>query len=151
VTEALTLIGFDYGNKRIGVAVGQTVTGTATPLETIACVDGKPDWSRISRLIEQWHPQALVVGDPLNMDGTDQEVSINADKFSDELTRRFPLPVYRTDERLSSYEAKQRLKSTRDLDPVAAQAILETWLAEYSANPGRDATIRPSTSNSEPK
>ena len=151
MTESLTLICFDYGNKRIGVAVGQTITKTATPLETIPCVHGDPDWQRISELINQWHPQALVVGDPLNMDGTDQEISISADKFSHDLKQRYSLPVYRADERLSSYEAKQRLKSTRNLDPVAAQAILETWLAGHSVDPGNDATIRPSNTNTELK
>ena len=149
--SSLTLIGFDYGEKRIGVAVGQTVTNTASPLETVACANGRPDWNRISRLITQWRPQALVVGEPLNMDGTGQEVSVAADKFAEQLRRRFSLPVYRVDERLSSYEAKERLKSTRELDPVAAQAILETWLSEYSATPSNNATIRGNTTGTETK
>lgn len=151
MTGTLTLLGFDYGEKRIGVAVGQTVTKTATPLETVSCVNGKPDWNRITQLIRQWHPQALIVGEPLNMDGTEQEICIAATGFADELKRRFSLPVYRADERLSSYEAKQRLKDTRNLDPVAAQAILETWLSEYSATLNNDATIRANTSGTELK
>lgn len=151
MTKALTLICFDYGEKRIGVAVGQTITKTATPLETISSTNGKPDWNRISQLILQWRPQALVVGDPLTMEGTDQEVSIAASKFADELKKRFSLAVYRADERLSSYEAKRRLKTTRNLDPVAAQTILETWLSEYSAYPDNDATIRANASDTETK
>lgn len=151
MSETLTLIGFDYGEKRIGVAVGQTVTKTATPLETVSCVKGRPDWNRISQLIRQWSPQALVVGEPLNMDGTEQEVGIAAGKFAGELKRRFSLPVYRIDERLSSYEAKVRLKATRGLDPVAAQAILETWLSEYSVSHANDATIRANTTGTESK
>jgi putative Holliday junction resolvase len=131
VKETLTLIGFDYGKKRIGVAVGQTLTGTATPLETILVTRGEPDWDRISKLIREWQPAALVVGLPLNMDGTSQSMTRDSNRFVRELSERFNYPVYRADERLSSYEAKSRLKDTRNLDPVAAQAILETWLSEH--------------------
>ena len=147
MTKALTLIGFDFGEKRIGVAVGQTLTGTATPLETIPALAGIPDWNRIARLIQQWRPQALIVGEPLNMDGTKQEITATATGFADELRRRFALPVMLADERLSSYEARQRLKDTYHLDPVAAQAILETWLSEHSSLPDNDATISKSASN----
>jgi putative Holliday junction resolvase len=131
VTETLTLLGFDYGKKRIGVAVGQTLTGTATPLGTVAVNRGEPDWDRIAGIVQEWRPAALVVGLPLNMDGTSQSMTRESGRFARELGKRFGCPVYRADERLSSYEAKMRLKDTRGLDPVAAQAILETWLSEY--------------------
>jgi putative Holliday junction resolvase len=135
VTETLTLIGFDYGKKRIGVAVGQTLTRTATPLGTVPVTNGIPDWDRISKIIQEWRPAALVVGLPLNMDGTSQAMTRESNRFVRQLSERYQYPVYRADERLSSYEAKSRLQDTRNLDPVAAQAILETWLSEYPSAP----------------
>ncbi len=140
--QILTLICFDYGKKRIGAAVGQTLTGTATPLETIPVTGGEPDWERINHLIHTWTPHALIVGDPLNMDGTRQQMTRAADRFSRELLDRFGLPVYRADERLSSYEAGTRLQGTHNLDPVAAQAILETWFAEHPDFGVKSGTIR---------
>jgi putative Holliday junction resolvase len=128
-TEPSRLLCFDYGAKRIGVAVGQSLTGTATPLEIVAARRGRPDWNRIAALIAEWRPDALVVGNPLNMDGTRQEATDAADRFARRLEGRFGLPVYREDERLSTVEAKNLLRSTRDLDAVSAQLILESWLA----------------------
>ena len=123
-----TLLCFDVGEKRIGTAVGQTVTGTATPLETIAVKNNKPDWDRISQLIQQWQPDKLVVGYPLQMDDNRQPMTERSERFVRQLDGRYHLPVETIDERLSSYEARQRIKSTRNVDPVAAQVILETWL-----------------------
>jgi putative Holliday junction resolvase len=139
-----TLICFDYGEKRIGVAVGQTITATATPLETIQVRNNQPDWNRISRLIEQWRPAALVVGQPLNMDGTRQLLTDLAERFARQLEGRYHLPVHLADERLSTYEAKDRLQDIHNLDPVAAQVILEAWLLEYTkiSNPGVTMTDR---------
>lgn len=134
MTKGQTLICFDYGTKRIGVAVGQTLTHTATPLETVTVKNNTPDWDRISQLIKQWSPQALVVGNPLSMDDSRQEMTDAADKFSRQLSGRYKLPVFRADERLSSYEAQQRLKSSYELDPMAAQIILESWLADNREN-----------------
>ncbi|MFQ5659480.1 MAG: Holliday junction resolvase RuvX [Gammaproteobacteria bacterium] len=125
------LICFDYGEKRIGVAVGQTLTATASPLETISVRNGKPDWHRISALIDQWRPQALIVGRPLCMDGSRQPLTNLTGKFVRQLKGRYHLPVHYEDERLSSYEARQRQKNRNDqLDAIAAQVILESWLAE---------------------
>lgn len=128
-TDPSSLLCFDYGEQRIGVAVGQSLTGTANPLEIVAVRRGRPDWERIAALITQWRPDALVVGNPLNMDGTRQAVTDSADRFARRLEGRFGLPVFRADERLSTIEAKNLLRRTRDLDAVAAQLILETWLA----------------------
>ena len=125
-----TYICFDYGEKRIGVAVGQTLTGTATPLETIRVINGKPDWEKITGLIRQWQPEALVVGLPVHMDDSRQAITDSAEKFSRQLEGRYLLRVFRAEERLSTYEARDRLKRNRDLDPVAAQVILESWLLE---------------------
>ena len=141
MTGARTLLCFDYGKKRIGVAVGQTLTATATPLKTISVNNGNPDWDAISRTIEEWQTDALVVGKPLNMDGTGQPMTRASNVFAKELSERYGLPVYRVDERLSSYEAKLRIRDTYNLDPVAAQVMLETWLSENSEQDSKDDTI----------
>ncbi len=128
--EIKSLLCFDFGTKRIGVAVGQTITQTATPLQTVRNKNNHPDWNNIEQLIDEWQPDALVVGLPLNMMDEVQEMTIASEKFMRQLHGRFHLPVYSIDERLSSFEAAQRTGKTTDLDPVAAQAILETWFAE---------------------
>ena len=129
-----TLLCFDYGSKRIGVAVGQSLTSTATPLVTIKKHGKKIDWQNIAKLIVEWNPDALIVGIPLCMDGTVQEMTVAAQKFCRQLQARFSLPVYGMDERLSSYEATQRTVKKNSIDAVAAQVILETWLSENSDN-----------------
>ncbi|HEX9583594.1 MAG TPA: Holliday junction resolvase RuvX [Gammaproteobacteria bacterium] len=129
---ASTLLAFDYGLKRIGVAVGQTLTGTARPLQTVAVKNHRPDWPEIEQLIETWLPDALVVGLPLNMDGTEQEMTDHARQFSHRLHGRFRLPVHLADERLTTREANWRLVEDgggRNPDAVAAQVILEGWLS----------------------
>jgi putative Holliday junction resolvase len=136
VTEqAETLLAFDYGEKNIGVAVGQTLTGTANPLETIRVTSSSPDWNAISRIVKTWQPGALVVGLPLNMDGTEQKVTRRARRFGDQLFGRYQLPVHLVDERLTTREARDRLASEgragSDDHPVAAQIILESWLNEH--------------------
>lgn len=131
------LICFDYGEKRIGVAIGQRIIGIATPLETIRVRNGRPDWPRIALLIKRWRPAALIVGHPLNMDGSRQPVTDAADRFAKRLAGRFGLPVHRADERLSTFEARDRTGRSADLDAVAAQVILESWLAEH----GKDRDV----------
>ncbi len=126
----ITLLCFDCGKKRIGTAVGQTITATATALETINTINNKPDWENISRLIKEWSPDKLIVGKPLQLDGSRQEMTDIAERFSRQLEGRFHIPVEMIEEQLSSYEARRELKSTRDLDAVAARLILETWLRE---------------------
>ena len=125
-----TLLCFDCGKKRIGAAVGQTITATATELEIIKSKNNKPDWDSISRLIKEWSPDRIIVGKPLQLDGTPQEMTEIAERFSRQLEGRYQLPVEMIDEQLSSYEARQELKSTYKLDAVAARLILETWLSE---------------------
>jgi len=129
-----SLICFDYGEKRIGIAVGQTLTATATPLATITSQNGKPDWHRISDIISQWQPQALIIGIPVDMDGSRQQITGLAEKFGRQPEGRYHLPVHYADERLSSYEARRRLKDINNLDPVAAQIILESWLTEQNTS-----------------
>lgn len=132
-----TLLGFDYGAKRIGIAVGQALTRTATPLETIAVTHAQPDWPAITRLISTWQPAALVVGLPFNSDGSEHAVTRAARRFCNQLQGRYQLPVHTIDERLTSYEAAQgdvsdntSRKRPRDIDKIAAQLILQTWLNE---------------------
>lgn len=129
---------FDYGLVHIGVAVGNRVTATAQPLTTLKARDGIPDWDQVAALLAEWQPQLLLVGLPLNMDGTESELSARAEKFSRRLHGRFAATVALVDERLSSFDAKQRLREmghrgdykTDPADAMAAALILETWLNE---------------------
>lgn len=133
------LLGFDFGTKRIGVAVGQELTRSARALETLKSRDGGPDWAGISRLIEQWQPAALVLGLPLNLDGSDHEITRLARRFGNRLRGRYNLPVYTIDERLSSAEAEALLAQQgcfdkEAVDKVAAQVILQSWLELQSTD-----------------
>ena len=128
MSRPATLLCFDFGTKRIGVAVGQTLTGTASPLEIITVRNNRPDWERIGALINQWQPQALVVGNPLNMDGSRHPIGAAVDAFARKLQGRYRLPVLRADERLSTVEARARQRNSDAVDHVAAQVILEGWL-----------------------
>lgn len=132
----LTLLCFDYGRKRIGVAAGQTITATATPLKTLKHIGGKPDWSEIKGLINAWRPDRLIVGQPLTLAGERQPLTGAAERFGRQLKGRFRLAVELMDERLSSFAARRELKSTRNLDPVAARLILESWLLENARQTG---------------
>jgi putative Holliday junction resolvase len=130
------LLGFDFGMKRIGVAVGQTVTKTARPLGMVRAVQGKPDWNAVQQFVKTWQPDGLIVGIPLNMDGTEQPLTHAAQKFADQLHNRFQLPVYGMDERLSSIDARERLfekggyraLQKTQIDSIAAELILQNWL-----------------------
>ena len=133
-TTQRTLLGFDYGRKRIGVAVGQQITQSATALTTVRARNGKPDWPAISHLIAEWKPDALVVGIPYHMDGTEQEMTLAAQRFCRQLEGRYRLPVYQADERLTSYIVESSLPGNRypqqDIDPLAARLILQDWLQQ---------------------
>ena len=128
------LIGFDYGPRKIGVAVGQTVTGSASPLITLRSRGEKPDWPRIEALIREWQPEAAVIGLPFNMDDTETEIAPRARRFARQIEGRFGLPVHLVDERLTSIEARNRFghraASFEEVDAMAAKLILETWLSE---------------------
>jgi putative Holliday junction resolvase len=129
-----TLLGFDYGTRKIGIAVGQTVTGSATALKTLRSRDGRPDWEEIGRMIGEWQPEALVVGLPHDLDDSETEIADRARRFSRQLHGRYRLPVHLMDERLTSMEARrhapERLANRDHLDAIAAKLILETWLSE---------------------
>ena len=141
-----TYLGFDFGNKKIGTAVGQTTTATASPLQTIRSINQNPDWQIISKLIQEWRPAGLVVGISKQADGTDNPVTPRMLKFCRQLEGRYQLPVYQQDETLSTFEAKQLLfdevsvnaaKLWAVQDQLAAQLILQTWLNERSAKQRR--------------
>ncbi len=133
-TAQQTLLGFDYGRKRIGVAVGQQLTRSATALTTVRARDGKPDWPAISHLIEEWKPGALVVGIPYHMDGTEQDMTRAAQRFCRQLEGRYRLPVYQADERLTSYIVESSLpgnsNTRQNIDALAARLILQDWLQQ---------------------
>lgn len=133
--QVRTLLGFDFGTTRIGVAVGQEITMTATPISPIKARDGIPNWDKMEALIKEWQPDGFVVGLPLNMDGTENEMCQRARKFAKRLHGRYNKPSYMMDERLSSYEAKgevirssgNRNFKENSVDGIAAQMILESW------------------------
>ncbi len=133
-----TVLGFDFGMKHIGVAVGQSITRSATALQSLSAKDGTTDWKSIQLLIAQWHPQALIVGLPLQMDGSEQLLSFAARRFMVHLRSHFELPVFEVDERLSSWAAKdlmgapprtpKKRKAARDkVHAYAAAILIEQW------------------------
>lgn len=135
-----TVLGFDVGARRIGVAVGSVFGHGARALAVIDVHANGPDWNAIDRLHKEWRPDGLVVGDPLTLDGGDQPIRQRAHAFARELAARYKVPVVLVDERSSSIEAAQRFASDRAdgrrkrrdaaaLDAVAAAVIVERWLA----------------------
>lgn len=132
-----TIIAFDFGLKRIGVAVGQTLTGSASALAVVPFTN-KPDWQAITNILAEWKPAAIVVGLPLAEDGGDTDMSKRARRFGRQLEGRFGTPVLFEDERLTSFSAEQRFIDARAgsgmrrkdaalKDAIAAQIILESW------------------------
>ncbi len=130
---AITVIAFDYGLKRIGVAVGQSVTGTSSPLTILKARDGIPDWSAVGALFSEWAPDKVVVGYPLNMDGTTSDMANRAAKFARRLTGRFNVVTELADERLTSYEAGRSIDGA-PIDDVAATIILDSWFRTRSGS-----------------
>lgn len=139
-TGQRTLLGFDYGSKRIGIAIGQEVTGTVNPLTTVHAKNHKPDWDSISKIINEWQPELLIIGLPLHMDGTEQAMTQAARRFANQLNGRYQIPVEMMDERLSSDEAESILheqpgfrssvfQDKAQVDMISAQLILQSWIA----------------------
>ncbi len=141
VTKAVrSILAFDFGLRQIGVAVGNTQLQTTQALAIVTAKNGKPDWQSIEQLMHDWQPDLLVVGDPLNMDGSAGEMSQRAQKFSRRLHGRWGIAVELVDERLSSFEAKHTLHERghrgnykdKPVDSYAAELILQTWFRETS-------------------
>lgn len=130
-----TILAFDYGLKSIGVAVGQRLTGTASTLKALKAQDGTPNWEQIEALLKEWQPDLIVVGLPLNMDGTEQPFTARVHKFINRLHGRFGVKVVAQDERLTTVDARAELfsqggfkKLSKDaVDCYSAKLILESW------------------------
>ena len=130
-----TVLGFDFGTKYIGVAVGQELTGTATPLGSIKAKDGIPNQEQLSKFFAEWQPNLIVVGLPLNMDGTNQNVTFAAKKFGNRLANQFKLTVEFVDERLTTADAKEQLFAQGgyrnlkkdNIDAESARLIIESY------------------------
>lgn len=130
-----TVLAFDFGEKRIGVATGETLLGNAHPLTVIRAETNDERFAAIGRLVDEWKPVQLVVGLPTHVDGTEHEMTRRARNFAERLQRRYHLPVSLADERLTSLDAESLLRETGRnsksakplLDAVAAQLILQTW------------------------
>jgi putative holliday junction resolvase len=135
-----TILAFDYGTKSIGVAVGQELTGTAALLSALKAQDGTPNWEQVEKLIADWQPQLLLVGLPLNMDGTEQPFTVRVRKFANRLHGRFGLPVELKDERLTTAEARSQLfaeggfknLSKDKVDSFSAKLIFESWYEQHN-------------------
>ncbi|WP_373777773.1 Holliday junction resolvase RuvX [Glaesserella sp.] len=132
---SLTVLAFDFGTNSIGCAVGQSITGTAQGLTAFKAQDGIPNWEKIAQVIAEWQPDKLIVGLPLNMDGTEQPLTQRAKKFANRLNGRFNLPVELQDERLTTVAARAEIFSRggykalkKDkVDSISACLILESW------------------------
>lgn len=138
-----TYVGFDFGNKKIGVAVGQVITLIASPLQTLRSHHQKSDWAGISQLLDEWRPAGLVVGISRQGNGMDNIITPRMLKFCRQLKGRYHLPVYQMDEAFSTFEAKQLLFDQLHVsvarlwevqDQLAAQLILQSWLNNQSKN-----------------
>lgn len=141
--EPATALAFDVGMRRIGIAVGNRISGSASALMVVAAAEAQ---AQTDALVAQWRPDALVIGLPLDLDGAEQPISRRARAFAQELKQRHALPVYLVDERYSSHEASRRFASQRatggarrkhaaSLDAIAATVILESWLNNPSPEP----------------
>ena len=128
----MQILAFDFGTHHIGVAVGQTVTKTSSPLAVLNVArEGKEIWNTISRLIDEWKPDRLLVGMPLNMDGTPSEMMKKVDPFFKKLQKISSIPCELVDERLTSFEAKQLMhEDSKDdrIDDLAAKIFLDNWI-----------------------
>jgi len=131
----MQILAFDFGTKHIGIAVGQTITGTSSPLMVLdVAQEGKEIWNTITDLINEWKPDQLLVGNPLNMDGTSSDMMKKVDPFFKKLQMISNVPCELVDERLTSFEAKQLAQmGTKDdrIDDLAAKIFLDNWIEHY--------------------
>ncbi len=136
-----TVLGFDFGKKYIGVAVGQELTGSASPLGSVKATDGIPHWDNMAKFINEWQPDFIVVGLPLNMDGSQQQLTLDAKKFGNRVAGRFGIKVEFQDERLTTATAKEALFAEGgyrnlkkdSIDAESAKLIIESFFeSQYS-------------------
>jgi len=136
LSSITTVLGIDYGLKRIGIASGQTITSSASPITTLNRINGLTDWDALEQLISQWKPQALIVGMPYYLDGKENDMTKAVEAFCLELEQRFAIPIFKINEALSSYEAEEMLKKNtkigkhnkHEIDKMAAAIIVQNWL-----------------------
>ena len=139
-SEAGVIVAFDFGLKHIGMAVGQEITNTAQTFYSLKAESGEPNWDELDIIVRDWQPKLFVVGNPINMDGSDSVIKEKSDKFSNLIRQRYNIPVELMDERLSTREARERMKSdsghfvdaSADTHQISAQIILESWFRERS-------------------
>ena len=125
----MQIVAFDFGTKKIGVAVGQTATYTSSPLQVILNKDDKVNWNEISTLLNEWKPELIIVGKPLNMDGTDSEIMKEVERFYQKLKKIYDTNYEYIDERLTTFEARQILEDTNinNVDANAAKILIDNW------------------------
>ena len=125
----MQIIAFDYGEKKIGVAVGQTSTNTSSPLQIIFNKENKTNWISISSLLDEWKPDLILLGKPLNMDGSESEIMKKVDKFYKELKSIYDADIEFVDERLTTFEAREILKDEKhdNVDAHAAKILIDNW------------------------
>ena len=125
----MQIIAFDYGEKKIGVAVGQTSTNTSSPLQIIFNKDNKTNWISISSLLDEWKPGLILLGKPLNMDGSESEIMKKVDKFYKQLKSIYDADIEFVDERLTTFEAREILKDEKqdNVDAHAAKILIDNW------------------------
>ncbi|WP_340611176.1 Holliday junction resolvase RuvX [Xenorhabdus bharatensis] len=134
-----TVIAFDFGTRSIGAAIGQEITGTARALDSFKAKEGSPNWDMIEKLLKEWQPDLVIVGLPLNMDGTEQPVTAQAKKFANRIHGRFGVQVELHDERLTTVEARSHLFAhggyraldKGKVDSTSAVVILESWFEQH--------------------
>ena len=128
----MQILSFDFGTKKIGVAVGQTKTRTSSPLEVIFNKNNVTNWSKIHSIVEEWRPELIRVGKPLNMDGTDSDIMKTVNVFFEKLNKITNIPCEYVDERLTSFEARQNLLEIKTdlVDAHAAKILIDHWLSE---------------------
>lgn len=137
MSKIKTVLAFDYGLRNIGLAQGNKLSNTAQELKPLKAKDGTPNWDEIKKVLDEWQPDLVVVGLPLNMDDSESELSKRARKFANRIHGRFGVAIEMMDERLSSFEAKEEASergqlgnySKQPIDSIAARLILESWLA----------------------
>ena len=129
------VMAFDFGTKNIGIAIGQEITGSSQTFYTVKANEGEPEWTQLDKVVFDWNPKLFIVGDPLNFDGSESDMKEKSDKFSYQIQKKYKIPVKLVDERLTTKEARERIKegvdmslrSSNDIHQVSAQIILESW------------------------
>ena len=129
------VMAFDFGTKNIGIAIGQEITNSSQTFYTVKANEGEPEWTQLDKVVFDWNPKLFIVGDPLNFDGSESDMKEKSDKFSYQIQKKYKIPVKLVVERLTTKEARERIKegvdmslrSSNDIHQISAQIILESW------------------------